>query len=124
MKVILPLLLLLTFQIQCNLMCLSEHDFDVQKTAAQAMPAGHHHHHSDADQESPHHSGGKDCKHPSFDNAESVQSFSLLHVTPSEEALVLSDHVLSKFASEPLRFGVDFHSPPLTADTPILPLRI
>src|SRR5262245_22458183 len=124
MRVILPLVLLLTFQTQCNLMCLSQHDLDLQKAAAQTTATAQHHHHSGPDQEDSHHGSGKDCKHPSFDNAESVQSFRLLHATSIVETLVLSDCALFKLGNQPLRVSEDFHSPPRTADTPILSLRI
>src|SRR5262245_25477053 len=123
MKVILPLVLLLTFQVQCNLMCLSEHDLDSQKAAAQATATAHHHHHSVPDPEDSHHGNGKDCGHPSFDNAENVQSLRLVHATSIVEILV-PGCALSSFGNEPLRVSEDFHSPPITADTPILSLRI
>ena len=125
MKVVLPLVLLITFQVQCNVMCLSEHGLDLQKSADQTMgDVAHHHHHSEPDQDNSHHSEGTDCKHPSFDNAESVQFFRLVHVVPHVDALVLPDFAVTIFDSEPSHVATDLHSPPETTGTRILSLRI
>ena len=124
MKVIIPLVLLLTFQVQCNVMCVSDYGVDLQKSAAQNMGTTHHHHHSESEQEGSHHGSGTDCKHPSFDNAEGVQSFRLVHAIPQVEALVVASLAWSTFDSTPLRVVADFHSPPETTDTRILSLRI
>jgi hypothetical protein len=125
MKVILPLVLLLTLQVQCNLICLSDYDLGFQKAAAQNMgDVAHHHHHSESDQEDSHHGNGTDCKHPGFDNAENVQSFTLIHAITQAEAPTLSDFAVSTLDNELSRVAADFHSPPLTTDTQILSLRI
>ena len=125
MKVILPLVLLLTLQVQCNIVCLSDYDLGLQKAAAQNMDGvAHHHHHSEPDQKDSHHGNGTDCKHPGFDNAENVQSFRLIHAITQAEAPILSGCPVSTFDGELSHAAADFHSPPLTTDTQILSLRI
>jgi hypothetical protein len=105
-------------------MCLADYGVDLQKSAAQNMATTHHHHHPEPEQEGSKHHSGTDCKHPSFDNAESVQSFRLIHAIPQIEALVVASFASSTFNNEPLRNVADFHSPPETTDTRILSLRI
>ena len=123
MKVILPLILLLTFQVECNAMCLSDHGLAPHKSVDETMgDIVHHHHHAEPDQENSHH--GPDCKHPSFDNAESVQSFRLIHVAQHVEALLLPDFAGFTFDSEPSYVATAIHSPPGTTDTQTLSLRI